>query len=82
MQEPISIMGLQETPAGKWVWTKGWPHLEYTEGERTQIDSHPTSSYLEKEGQCCTQEEKKNYTPQKARKRLTRPNAQMDSFRR
>ena len=58
MQEPIPVMGLQETPAGKWDWTKGWPHLEYTEEERTQIASHPTNYYLEKEGQWCTQEGK------------------------
>ena len=43
MQEPIPGMGLPETPAGKWDWTKGWPHLEYTEEERTQIASHPTN---------------------------------------
>ena len=49
-------MGLQETPTGKWDWTKGWPHLEYTEEERTQIASHPTNYYLEKEGQWHTQE--------------------------
>jgi len=54
MQEPIPAMGLQETPAGKWDWTKGWPHLKYTEEERTQIASHPTN--LEKEGQWHTQE--------------------------
>jgi hypothetical protein len=57
MQEPIPIMGLQETPAGKWDWTKGWPHLEYTE-ERTQTASHPANYYLGKEGQLCTQEGK------------------------
>ena len=55
MQEPIPVMGLQETVAGKWHCTKGWPHLEYTE-ERTLIASHPTNYYLEKEGQWCTQE--------------------------
>ena len=51
IQEPIQVMGLQETPTGKWDWTKGWPHLEYIEEERTQIASHPTNYYLEKEGQ-------------------------------
>ena len=51
-------MGLQETLTGKWDWTKGWPHLEYTEEERTQIASHPTNYYLEKEGQRHTQEGK------------------------
>ena len=50
MQEPIPVMGLQERPAGKWDWTKGWPHLEYTDKERTQIASHHTNYYLEKEG--------------------------------
>ena len=44
-------MGLQETPAGKWDWTKRWLHLEYTEEDRTQNPSHPTNYYLEKEGQ-------------------------------
>lgn len=58
MQEPIQIMGLQETPTGKWDWTKEWPHLEYTGKERTQIATHPTNYYLEKEGQWCTQEGK------------------------
>jgi hypothetical protein len=51
-------MGLQETPAGKWDWTKGWPHLEYTEEERTQIASHSTNYYLKKEGQWRTQKGK------------------------
>jgi hypothetical protein len=58
MQEPILVIGLQETPTEKWDWTKGWPHLEYTEEERTQIASHPTNYYLEKEGQRHTQEGK------------------------
>jgi hypothetical protein len=58
MQEPIPVMGLQQTPAGEWKWTKGWPHLKYTEEERTQIASHPTNYYLEKEGQRRTQEGK------------------------
>ena len=49
-------MGLQETPAGKWDWTKGWCHLKYIEEERTQIANHPTNYYREKEGQWCTQE--------------------------
>ena len=31
IQEPILVMGLQETPAGDWDWVKGWPHLKYTE---------------------------------------------------
>lgn len=44
MQEPIPVMGLQETPAGEWGWTKGWPHLKYTEGERTQIASPPSTT--------------------------------------
>jgi hypothetical protein len=51
MQEPILVMALHETPPGKWDWTKGWPHLKYMEEERTQIASHPTNYYLEKEGQ-------------------------------
>lgn len=51
-------MGLQETLTGKWDWTKGWPHLEYTDKERTQIASHPTNYFLEKEGQWHTQEGK------------------------
>jgi hypothetical protein len=50
LQEPITVMGLQETPAGEWNWTKGWPHLEYTEEERTQIANQPTKCYLEKKG--------------------------------
>jgi hypothetical protein len=79
-QEPILVMYLQETPAGKWDWTKGWLHLEYTEEERTQIVSQSTNYYLEKEGQWYTQKEK-NYTPQKASKRLTRSNAQVNLFR-
>jgi hypothetical protein len=54
MQEPIPVMGLQETPTGN--WTKGWPHLKYMEEERTQIPNHPTNYYLEKEGQWHTQE--------------------------
>jgi hypothetical protein len=41
MQEHILVMGLKETPAGEWNWTKAWPHLEYMEEERTQIASHP-----------------------------------------
>ena len=24
MQEPLLVMGLQETLAGKWDWAKGW----------------------------------------------------------
>ena len=56
MQEYILVMSLQEKPTGKWDWTKGWPHLEYIEEERTQIASHPTNYYLEKEGQWHTQE--------------------------
>lgn len=51
-------MGLQETPAGKLDWIKGWPHLKYLEEERTQIASHPTNYYLKKEGQWHTQERK------------------------
>jgi hypothetical protein len=58
MQEPILFMDLQETRAGKWDWIKGCPHLEYSEEERTQIASHPTNYYLEKEGQWLTQEGK------------------------
>ena len=58
MQEPILVIGLQVTPTGKWDWTKGWPHLEYTEEERTQIVSQSTNYYLEKEGQWHTQEGK------------------------
>jgi hypothetical protein len=50
MQEPILIMGLQEISAGNWDWTKKYPHLKYTEEDRTQIASHPTNYYLEKEG--------------------------------
>jgi hypothetical protein len=29
MQEPILIMDLQGTPAGKWDWIKRWLHLKY-----------------------------------------------------
>ena len=58
MQEPIPGMGLPETPTGKWDWTKGWPHLKYTEEERTQIASHPTNYYLKKDRQWHTQEGK------------------------
>ena len=58
MQEPILVMGLQEIPAREWDCTKGWPHLKYIEEERTQIASHPTNYYLEKEGQWLTQEGK------------------------
>ena len=50
IQEPILVMGLQETPAGKWDWTKGWCHLKYIEEERTQIASHPTYQLLPREG--------------------------------
>lgn len=57
-EETILVMDLQEIPTGKWDWTKGWPHLEYTEEERTQIASHPTIFYLEKEGQGDTQKGK------------------------
>jgi hypothetical protein len=56
LKEPILVMGLQETPAGKWDWTKGWCHLKYIEEERTQIASHPTNYYPEKVEQWCTQE--------------------------
>jgi hypothetical protein len=45
MQEPILVMGLQETPTGKWNWTKRWLHLKYIEEERTQITSQPTNYY-------------------------------------
>jgi hypothetical protein len=63
-------MGLQETRAGKWDWTKGRPHLEYTEEERTQIASHPTNYYLEKEGQWCTHKKGKTILPRKQAKDL------------
>ena len=55
MQEPILIMDLQETPTGEWDCTKGWPHLKYTELERTQIANHPTNYYLQKKAQWHTQ---------------------------
>jgi hypothetical protein len=58
MQEPILVMGLQETSAGKWEWTKGWLHLKYMEEKRTQIASQPTNYYLEKEGQWHAKERK------------------------
>ena len=51
-------MGLQELLSGEWDWTKGWPHLKYTEEERIQIASHPTNYYLEKGEQWYTQERK------------------------
>ena len=51
-------MGLHEIPTGEWDWNKGWPHLKYTEEERTQIARHPTNYYLEKEGQWATREGK------------------------
>ena len=44
MEEAIPVIGLQEAPAGKWDWTKGWLHLEYTEEKRTQIVSHPKNT--------------------------------------
>ena len=65
LQEPITVMGLQETPAGEWNWTKGWPHLDYTEEERTQIASHPTYQLLPREGRTMAHTRRKNYTPQK-----------------
>lgn len=65
-------MGLQETLTGKWDWTKGWPHLEYTDKERTQIASHPTNYYLEKEGQRHTQEGKTILPESKLRNYLTK----------
>ena len=34
MQEPIPVIGLQESPTGEWDWTKSSSHLKYTE-ERT-----------------------------------------------
>jgi hypothetical protein len=49
MQELMPVMGLQETPAGEWDRTKGWPHFKYTEEVRPQIASHLTSYYLEKD---------------------------------
>ena len=52
MQEPILVMGPQETLAGEWVWTKGWPHLKYMEEERTHIASQPTNYYQAKEDNC------------------------------
>ena len=41
-------MGLQETPAGKWDWTKGWL-LIYMQEKRIQIASYPTNYYQEKD---------------------------------
>jgi hypothetical protein len=79
MQEPIAVMGLQETPAGEWDCTKAWPHLKNIEEEKTQIPSHPTNYYLEKETQWCTQEGK-TILPRKQAKD-SRTNAQMDTFR-
>jgi hypothetical protein len=58
---------------GKWDWTKGWPHLEYTEEEKTQIASHPTSYYLEKEGQWHTQEGKLVFPREQAKDLLEVP---------
>ena len=81
MQEPILVMGLQETPAGKWDWMKGWLHLKYIEEDRTQIASHPTYQLLPREGRTMAHTRRENYTPQEASKRPTRPNTQMDSFR-
>jgi len=37
MQEPILVVGLQETATGNWDRTKGWPHLECTTEEKAQI---------------------------------------------
>ena len=56
MQEPILVMGLQGTPAGKWGWTKRWLRLKYIEEKGTQIASHPTNYYQEKVEQWRTQE--------------------------
>jgi hypothetical protein len=58
MQEPLLVMGLQGTPAGKWGWTKRWLHLKYIEEKGTQIASHPTNYYQEKVGQWSTQKER------------------------
>jgi hypothetical protein len=54
---------------------KGWPHLEYTKEERTQIASHPTNYYLEKEGQWHTQKGK-TILPRNQAKDLLGRNAQ------
>ena len=51
MKEPILVMDLKGTPAGKWDWTKRWLHLKYIEEERTQIAGHSTNYYQEKIGQ-------------------------------
>jgi hypothetical protein len=59
MQEPIPVTGPQETPAGKWDWTKGCPLLEYNIlKKKGLIASHLTDYCLEKEGQWRTQEGK------------------------
>jgi hypothetical protein len=72
IQEPILVMGLQETPAGKWDWTKGWPFLEYTEEERTQIASTlQTTAYRRKDNG--PHKKEKLYSPEnKLRTYLTR----------
>jgi hypothetical protein len=41
--------------------------VKYTEEERTQIASHPTNYYLEKEGQWYTQEGKSILSRKKAK---------------
>jgi hypothetical protein len=74
LQEPIPVMGLQETPAEKWDWTKGWLHIKYMKKERAQIASQSTNYYQEKKGQWYTQKELTMH-PKKVSKRLTRPNA-------
>ena len=30
-QKSILVIGLQDTPTGKWDWIKGWLHLKYME---------------------------------------------------
>jgi hypothetical protein len=49
--------------------------------KRKKERSQPPYQLLPREGRTMVHTRRKNYTPQKASKRLTRPNAQMDSFR-
>ena len=67
MQEPILIMALQEAPTVKWDWTKWWPHLEYNNNNNKKEDNGAPM--------------KGELYSQNVNKILTRPNAQMDSFR-
>jgi len=80
MQEPVLVMGLQETPAGKWDWTKGWPHLEYTAEGKAQMAKSSYRLLLRREKDSGTLKRGKLYSP-KIKQKTHLANAQMDSFR-